>query len=507
VAEVEIALGSAPLPAKLHDLPGHGAPNPEHERIANEAWKTADCFVYTIQATHTLARADLDLIGRLYRHHRDSGKPVIWVMTGIDRAAMVNYHGQPEWQDALEANNAYLRNEFPAPRGQADTFIGVDGFMAVSPAWEALGRWHIANGEELKGRKLIAMSRMGRLRDALTAVIEGGVGREHLNAIAIEARTHLLRRHQMLTGLLESARLPLNRLAGERDDLSRRHTQLTMAVATIRENLEGDLRVRVNRVRRGFHGLADHLHQELDEAIGKANLTKEEETDRLELRKDEALREWAVKGPKTTWEAQFDEFRMNALDLLRENFRESESAADLGAASSRVDLEQIKVPPSPRYRTSTQDVVQTISGVVGLSAPVVTAIAQGAGIISGYALAIPAGVVVLAGVVYGVARRSNARTTALTLLRKELIDGLDQVADHYRDAFLAAALTQGAEVIARVMELVAERRDELSRKIILIDRRLAEPEYADRGDLVAKLEPHCAAGGEVLTGLRAFTRG
>ncbi|WP_162641870.1 GTPase domain-containing protein [Streptosporangium sp. 'caverna'] len=505
VAEVEILLGSACLPAKLYDLPGHGALNPEHERIANAAWATADCFVYTIQATHTLSPVDMELIRRLYHHHLDSGKPVIWVMSGIDRAAMMNVYKKAEWKDAIETNNAFLRNEFPLKPGQADTFIGVDGFIPVSPAWEALSRWHEKQGERNASISRESMSRMDKLRKALTDIIEAGAGRQHLTSMARETRTHVLRRHQALTTLLASAQTPLNELSDRKNDLSRRLTQLRVAMAVVRTHLETSLEGHARRVDRSFEGLEAYLHHELDAEIRSADLTKEKEAIKIETRKEKLLREWANdRGPRTIWEDEYKDFMNSALSLVRETISETSSPEGLATATSKVDLQQLTIPPSQRYRTSAQDLVQTISGIVGVSTPVLTAIATAAGLVGSPALIVSGGVAVLAGIMYGTIRRNKSKSTALDHLRKEWIENLDKTAEHYRGAYAYAVGGRGTLIIDRVDELLSERRDELSREIILIEHRLAEPQNADRSDLVSRLDPHCQAGEKVLAALKEF---
>lgn len=510
VAEIEILLADPPLPAKLYDLPGTGSLHPIHDEIANNAWADADCFLFVTQATSTLSRLDLELINRLYSHHANSGKKVIWVMTGIDRAAMANYEGRPEWKDALEQNNAYLRENFPAPPGQIDTFIGVDGFIPVSPAWEAVGAWHRARGEAAKGEKLIAASQMARLRRALTDLIDAGTGHRHLVTVAVEARTLLAPHHRMLSELLESARLPLARLAGERDDLSRRLKNLKAALEAVREQLEGALRDHVRRVDRGFRGLPEHLHRELDKQIRAADLTRDREANRIEVRRTQVLQEWITQrdgSPQRIWETEFKDFTDGTLTSIRAALRDTVHPDGLGEITARVDVDELTVSPSQRYRTSSQDVMRVVSGFVGLSTPLAGAVAASAGLLSGPLLALPAGVTLLAGVIYAGIRRQRSRATALSVLRQEWIDGLDQVAQDYREAFVAAAGVRGTEVIDRAIELLSERRDELSRKIILVETRLDEPENADKSALVATLEPHCRQGDLLLRGLDNLVQG
>ena len=79
-------------------------------------------------------------------------------------------------------------------------------------------------------------------------------------------------------------------------------------------------------------------------------------------------------------------------------------------------------------------------------------------------LAIPAGVTVLAGLVYEGIRRRKTDSTALNALRQEWISGLDEAAKQYQEAFAAATNIQGLEIIDRANEILLERVDELAHK-------------------------------------------
>jgi hypothetical protein len=147
-------------------------------------------------------------------------------------------------------------------------------------------------------------------------------------------------------------------------------------------------------------------------------------------------------------------------------------------------------------------VLQAVSGLVGVSTPVVTALATAAGMISGPALVIPAAVTVVAAVAYGLIVRRRSGNTELQELRRQWISDLDEAAAEYQSAFVAAAHMQGTEMIERAMDILSERVDELSRRVILVENRIAEPAYADRSELVAALEPHVRAGAQILTSFR-----
>lgn len=513
VAEVEILLGDVAIPAKLCDLPGFGAPNvsEEHKRIAREAWKASDCFVYTVQATHTLSQDDLDLIFELYQEHVRSGKRVIWVMSGIDRAAMRNIRDEPEWTDAQEANNTYLRNlwrEVELDTSKVDTFIGLRGFLAVSPAWEAKGRYHRGIDETATGERFIAASQMDVLRGELTDMIEAGAGKRHIAQIASETHELVFRRYLALTNIFDAARLSVEQIGTERDDLSRRLAQLTAAANTVRDGLKLELRDAVRQVDRVFRSLTGFLRDHLTDQINEANvLTSNRDLGRIETQKVALLKQFAEQhGPVSTWQEIFENFLKGAGDTIRATLRDTESSADMATASAVIDLERLTVPPSEKYRTSSQDIVQAISGVVGISTPVAAAVAAALGVATGPILIVPAAVTVLAGVVFTVLRSSRQNRTQLDEARKAMIAGLDEVAGSYRNAFLAAAQLQGLQVIDRVDELIGERREDMSRRIILLERRLAEPEYVDRTQLITRLDPHLTTARSMIDALKALSR-
>lgn len=507
VAEVEILLSDPAMPAKLYDLPGTESPNAIHDQIAGSAWMDADCFLFVTQATRTLSRLDLDLIKRLHAHHLSSGKKVLWVMTGIDRAAMKNYEARSEWMDALEQNNAYLRENFPPPRHGHDTFIGPDGFMPVSPAWEAKGIWERNHGVAARGEAMIAASKMGRLRQALTDLIEAGTGQRHLSTVVVEARALITPRHRVADEILESARLPLARLATERENLNRRHRQLKDAIDAVREQLESALRDHIRKVERSFRGLADHLHANLDKQIRQANLAKDKEANRIEVRKAQVLQEW-ISGPgarpQNIWDAEFRSFVEGTLTTIRNTLSETAPPDALNEMVARVDFEQLSVQPSQRYRTGAQDIVEKLTGLVGISTPMVGAVAAAAGFMTAPVLAIAGGVTVLAGLTYLGLRRTQYKKTALDLLRQEWINGLDDAASHYKQSFVTVVGVCGVGVIDRAIELLSERRDELSRKIILVETRIGTPDNADKSALVSELEPYCQTGKELIAELNSI---
>jgi hypothetical protein len=347
---------------------------------------------------------------------------------------------------------------------------------------------------------------MRRLRRTLSDLVNTGTGHRHLLTVAIEARALMMPHQRMLVGLLESARLPLSHLSHEREDLGRRLEILKSAIGTIREQFEAALQHHVRVTERSFQGLADLLRIELIDEIRNANLANEKDVNRLEVRKAQLLQEWvANRGPGQVWEGQFQEFSNAVLDTVRTTLLDASRTGDLGANAAPLGIRDLAVPPTRRYRPGARDYVQQVSGIVGISTPFATMLAAVAGLITGPVIVVPTSVALIAGLLYAYIARNRANSSELKVLRQQWIDELDETANTFRESFAAAAYIRGSEMIDRAMEILSERTEELSRRIILVEARLAEPDYADRGELVATLEPHVRSGTEILEALRTLS--
>ncbi|SCL26961.1 hypothetical protein GA0070624_3405 [Micromonospora rhizosphaerae] len=509
VAEVEILLRDCRIPGKLYDLPGHGSIDPQHDQIADRAWHDADCFVFVTQATQTVGREDDELIRRLHDHHVRTGKPVIWVVTGIDRANSTNPgEHSTAWQQTVSANNSYLVERFPpVQRDASPGFIGAEGFIPVSPAWEAYGRWLMeqGDGQRHKGQNYARWSRMGRLRGVLTDLIEAGTGQTHLRGVAEEAHRTLASRLSLLTEMLHTARTPLEEMAGERDRLRLRLEQLNATIPEFRERLREDLLRRIRNMSRTFDGLAEHLHTALDDAIRAADLSKKKESEAIESRRADLLREWTSQhGPEKLWERESQEFLENVFQSVQTILGDTTSAEQMGSASTQIDLTRLKTEPSQRYRTSGQDILQDVSKVLGVGTSIVTAIVAGAGFISGPVVIVPVGLSLAFGVVWGLIKRNKSKLATLDLLRQVLIDNLDEVAKEYVVLFAAEADARGTQILDRAVEILSERGIELERRIDLAEQALRAPDNASRRAIVEQLAPHCEQGEELRGRLAAL---
>lgn len=499
VAEVEILLDQSTLPAKLYDLPGHGSLEPIHDEISSRAWADADCIVFTTQATASLGMADDELISRLYSHYLGTGKKILWVVTGIDRANVARNlsDNKVAWKEAIDADNAYLRSRYPTAYGQPSTLLGPTGFIGVSPAWEAYGNWLIKQGQESEGRRYINAGRMSDLRRILNDLVEAGTGRRHISLIAREARSLLSTRLILLREVLETARTPLEALAGERRSLQDRLQTLQSSIPQLRNELDAVKNAQLREFQSCFKGLSAHLHAELDEKIRTTDLTKEREASQIDRRKAEIFKEWMVaRGPQAAWEQGQRKFLDIAATKLQVIMGETQPANGF-TVFQRVNSDQLQIPPSARYRTGAPDILGQVSAVVGISAPVLGGIATAAGIISGPFIAIPVGITVMAGLIYGVVRWARGRSDALDLLRRAWIESLSEQAKGYEAVATISYAASLTAIIDRATELLAERETELSRKIILTEASLTTPDKARLSAIVAQLEPFCESGARI----------
>ncbi|UUU19188.1 hypothetical protein [Streptomyces sp. DSM 40750] len=67
------------------------------------------------QGTATLTAGEPGLVTDLYNQHLQSGKPVLWVLTGIFRAHQRGNDNRPGWRSARDTNCAHVRERFSVP--------------------------------------------------------------------------------------------------------------------------------------------------------------------------------------------------------------------------------------------------------------------------------------------------------------------------------------------------------------------------------------------------------
>ncbi len=504
VAELEIMLAKAELPAKLYDLPGYGSPNPIHDMIVRTAMADADCFMYVTHASRTLSERDLDLIRFLYDHYLLSRKRVVWVVTAIDAADNLDFRNAPEWQATVARNNDYLRENFTLD-GRPDLgFIG-EGFLPVSPANEARADKLSADGAEAAAQRMHAESRMATLRQAIEDLISTGTGTKHIAAVATEAQVLMAPRNQVLTERLSNERLEIDELKELLESQQRGLELLDTALPRIREDLERKLQNRIARTVRPFTRLAGHLHTELDHVIRATDLNRPTKANQIQVSKAQVLRTWieAQAGPATLWTEQFEAFKQDIVQTVDQVFGDKDLAGRL--PDFTLDVNNLSVPQQARPSTTRHDVVQRAAALVGI----VTPVAAGGGWLYGLAAAgtlfPPAGLVagVAALVFLGVHRRKR-RISSLQVLQDEWISAMDSEAAAIKEQFTLATSVQGTDVIDHLMDNLAQYREQLERSRDHVRERIAHPENQARQGSIDQLESLCTEADALLESLRTL---
>jgi len=510
VAEIEILVPDYVLPTQLYDLPGINSPNRVHDAIVRERMQDADCFVYVARATDTLSESSLELIRTLYQHHKTSGKRVIWVVTAIDLASDLGLNDEPKWKTAAEQNTIYLREFFRTDADQPDLdFIG-QGFIAVSPAWEARSSYVQPNEADLAA-ELAAESRMSELRRLLTQIIKSETGPKHAAVVAGEAHVIVQRRRAALLGALATERIPVDSIRGEVEHIKDRVRALDAEVGPLRSRLEENLRRRINEALSAFdeEGLSHQLHDALDNEIGSADLRKEQAMNRIEVRKTQVVKEWlsASGGLLQSWDTAFQAFKENTLSSLRE-FIEGLNLPGSDWKSEAVSMDRLSLPKPEQTSAETEDLVQkatllagTIAPLLGTAAVAIGAAGAAAGAAALAIAVVPVGAAVTLAGLYALLRYRRRVVSVLEVMRKAEIDNLNSVARESKEWFVLNASVVGQMILDRAGEILDDHRHQLTRSLQRLQLRLAEPETMERQDFVAKLEAVCAAGGAVETAL------
>ena len=509
VGEIEILFSDSLLPARLDDLPGYGTVNPNHERIAKEATAAADCFIYVANATRALTAnaKDLELIRFLYEHHTLTRKRVVWVLTAIDKAMDLNIENEPSWKETLAANNDYLRQDFTHQDGRPDAaFIG-PGFIPVSPALEAQGRYFLAEDDEALGQTLIAASNMDDLRMTLKAVIAEGAGQRHLADIAAEATTIIVPRQRVIAGRLNAERLPFEELTAERTAIEEQLNVLDRIVTETKNHLEAALLQRVRTAARPFGRLAAHLHEHMDEEIQSADPRNPKEANRLEVRKSQITYAWMTgpTGPAIKWESEFASFQRTASSYVQSKLGTEGVEASL-AAPPPLEVNQLTAPRMVRRQMTASDLVQRTAMFVTAATPISAGATWAVTAVAVSTIVWPAAAITAVGAItFATISARRKRKASLDNDRQELINDLDKEAAKYKEAFVSAIEEQGRLVVDNVQDYLADYRSDLERNLETVRGRIAEPEIASRIELINLLEPLDLAASKLVKSLRKLT--
>ncbi|MFD0313024.1 hypothetical protein [Streptomyces flavalbus] len=501
VEQLELLIEDAVLPAKFFDLPGAESPNPAYENIMRKAWAEADCFLYVTQGTATLTANELGLVTDLYNHHLQTGKPVLWVLTGIDRANQLGNDNRPAWRSALETNNAYLRERFPESAGDGNAFIG-NGFLAVSPAWEAQAALDEAEGSTRAAQRNRGNSRMDALRDQLTELINNGAGQNHLGRIAGEARRLVRRRHRAVADVLATHQVSVEELTSERAGLRQRLTDTEQSAERIRAELTEETNRRLRAAEQGFGDLAELFHRELDDVIDSGDLGLDHLAD-IRLRQTRLFTEWmnAPHGPATLWERDLTELDGRARALLRLELGGEESTSHL-VEPAALDPGSLLTPLDDQHRLDFYGMVQATAAAVSVAGSVAGGAVWMMTSLSLASIAFPVGTVVAAGLTAAAgAKALKERKSVLERARDERRGQLDQQAEQARADFTRVAREQGQLLADAVAVHVDEHRQRLRGALQQIEERISAPDMASSRELVTRLEPVERAGRAVLDGL------
>lgn len=505
VVQIELLVSHYRLPAKLYDLPGAGSPRDDVDNdldvIMKEAWDQADCFVYVSHATSGPDAHHLDLMRELYGYHLHTGRQVIWVLTGIDRAKQVE-DGRSAWKNARERSNDYLRDRFGNPSDGPQGFIG-DGFFPVSPAWEAQAAFEDATGTATGtgGISTGRNSRMDELRRKLNDVIEGGVGQRHLAHVADEAAglVRLLRRP--LADTLATHQVSVADLESQKASMTDQLDRVTQATDKLVSDLTHDLARTLRGVQRSFARLEEELHAGLDRLIDEGDL-KAEHVSEINVRQVEVCSQWisAADGPDLQWQRQLAELNDRA-DVGLRGIKGDTAESQL-VAWEAFDSRAVLLSDEGRRPLGAYGVVKAAATTMGVVSPVVGGVAMGLAGASLAVVAFPVAATVAAAIamakVTDLVRERESNLQKARTQRKRLIGSQ---ADEVRDAFVAAARTQGTELIDAVETYLAQHRLRLQRTLAGIVRRIEAPDSVASREIVARLGPVVASGHEVISGL------
>ncbi|MEM7091560.1 MAG: dynamin family protein [Actinomycetota bacterium] len=507
VAEAEIDLHEPALRALIYDLPGTNSPNPTHDAIVRRRVQDADCFVYVTMATSSLSESDLELIRFMFEHHRETSKPVIWVVTGIDLANQLGPDDEPAWKTTLAENNHYLRENFEQAVSDASgtTFVG-SGFAGVSPALEARAQ---AAEDPARSERLLARSGMRELRSRIEELIEGESGRGHLHRIALEALAVVHGHHGRLEAELNSQRIPHEQLESEIAQTKSEISATRKQGADLRAILEDHLGDAIRRTAAPFDkgtGLKGHLKTELASVIDTTNFLKEDEINRYELKLQEATSAWLKRkgNPGQLWEREVRDFRRTANRELSARVGD----ATVGRKSARInlnDLDQLlqiaeAAPPDPQTAERLLKFAKDVSpyASAGLAAAgVTTAVAAP---VAAMAL-LPAAAAVGIASIFTFRRNRTDKITAQEALRRVERERLSDIAEHVAQWFMAQASANGFAIVdaaddrmqARIADLDSHRRKLVSRS--------KRPEQRESKAHVDYLEDRHSAGQDIIDAL------
>jgi len=512
VTKAKLGISSAPMKARLYDLPGFGAIGVNYEKVIRNFVQQADCIVYVAWAVRPLDEKDLELLRDIYNHHKTTGKPVFYVLTQIDLSWDIDSaSGKIKWEDVLEANNEFLSEHFTTPDGRPDgAFIG-GGFIPVSPALEAKGL-NLEVQRPAESTQLVFDSRMKTLRDRFNEYLQNTSGPMHLAELASEIQRLLTRLTQDINERAIAESTPREEAQQSIKGYKAQRSILIQGKQTLKEEL---LNLGNSAIKRAFAGsdpddLTRLLTERLQPKINSSDVLNEVAIHEIETEKASIVREWVSRNTKAliprwvkAWESfikQSNERIDNLLDsaqsahdeALKEG--EEETEADIMAAEveKRVNNKADEENKKEQTLKDTLEVMSTTwktwTFVAGLGATGIVSSAAAAASTPLLAALGPIGWGILAsagvGALYGRWKLGQHRNKRKEAMLNDLPEYSQRVINSYQgqaDEFIKNR-------VGVLLEVVDNKIERLDNSINSLEQRLLTGEYRDRDKRIETLK-------------------
>ena len=511
VTKAKLGIASAPMKARLYDLPGFGAIGVNYEKVIRNFVQQADCIVYVAWAVRPLDEKDLELLRDIYNHHKTTGKPVFFVLTQIDLSWDIDSaSGKVKWEDVLEANNEFLSEHFTNPDGRPDgAFIG-GGFIPVSPAMEAKGL-NLAIQRPAESTELISDSRMKILRDRFNEYLQQTSGPMHLAELASEIQRLLTRLAQDINAREIAESTPREEAQQSIKGYKAQRSVLIQGKQTLKEEL---LNLGNSAIKRAFAGsdpddLTRLLTERLQPKINASDVLNEVTIHEIETEKASIVREWVSRNTKAliprwvkSWESfikQSNERIDNLLDSAQAAHdeavkEEEETEADIMAAEVEKRVIKKNEEDNKKEQTlkDTLDVMSTTwktwTFVAGLGATGIVSSAAAAASTPILAALGPIGWGILAtagvGALYGRWKLAQHRNKRKEAMLNDLPEYSQRVINSYQgqaDEFIKNR-------VGTLLEVVDNQIERLDNSINSLEQRLLTGEYRDRDRRIENLK-------------------
>ena len=507
VQAARVGVSSAIMRVRLYDLPGFGAIGVNYEDIVRSFIQQADCVAYVAAASKPLDEKDLELLRDVYAHHKLTGKPVFFILTKIDLAWDIDTaSGKIQWEDVRDANNEFLEQNFIASDGRVDNAFVGEGFIPVSPAFEAKGRSLLIRQPEYS-QELVADSGMAILRERFNDYLKNTSGPMHLAELASEAKKLLSRLSGDITLRYLSEATPIRRVEKEIEGIKAQRRIIIEKKTMFEHELRA---LGQGAIRRAFAGsdpddLFAFLSDNLSEKIRSSDVLQEKEIHQIETEKVNLVREWLNRSTKSlvprwvnSWHSFYNQSNESVEHLLEEALaakqktieknNENDEEADITASnverslmSKYKDTRRQVFKDTFDLMTKTWGAWTVVAGVGAIgSVPQVVAL-LGLG-------STPVGWGILATAVIG----ATYGRYKLVKQRDERRDLMLEEFNEYAHKIVRAYRTQADEFVdSRVgflVEIIDNEIDRLSNSIDSLEQRLKTGDYISQGKRLEDLD-------------------